>query len=67
MQCYYSAKKVETNTDFLEFNDVEPLKILKHCSNRWLSLQKCVLRLLHHWSASLSYRLQVLYGQQYLV
>ena len=58
MQCVvFSAKRVETYTDFLEFNDVEPLKILKHCSTRWLSLQKCVLRLLDHcdWPALLSY------------
>ena len=32
--------------------DVKPLKIIKHVchvSTRWLSLQKCVSRILHHW------------------
>lgn len=33
------------------FTDTEPIKILKHCSTRWLSLEKCVNRLLDHWSA----------------
>lgn len=37
------------------FTDTEPIKILKHCSTRWLSLEKCVNRLLHHWSALQSY------------
>lgn len=30
-------------------------KLLKHCSTRWLSLEKCVKRLLHHWPALTSY------------
>ncbi|CAC5405763.1 unnamed protein product [Mytilus coruscus] len=41
--------------EFLEFTDTEPSKIIKHSSTRWLSLEKCVGRLLHHWSALTSY------------
>jgi hypothetical protein len=51
----FSAKRKEEYKKFLEFTDTQPLKIVKHCSTRWLSLQKCVGRLLHHWPALTSY------------
>jgi hypothetical protein len=51
----FSAKRKEEYKEFLEFTDTEPLKIIKHCSTRWLSLQKCVGRFLHHWPALTSY------------
>ena len=51
----HSAKRKEEYREFLEFCDVAPLKILKHASTRWLSLEKCVNRLLQQWSALLSY------------
>lgn len=39
----------------MEFCDVEPLKILRHSTTRWLSLEKTVNRTLHHWSSLTSY------------
>nr|XP_034324959.1 uncharacterized protein LOC109619707 [Crassostrea gigas] len=49
------SNRKEKYKEFLEFTDTEPIKILKHCSTRWLSLEKCVNRLLHHWPALQSY------------
>ena len=53
--CCSSKRKQLYQQEFLEFTDTEPLKILKHCSTRWLSLQKCVSRLLQQWPALQSY------------
>ena len=50
-----SSKRKEIYQAFLEFCEVELLKILKHVTTRWLSLQKCVIRVLHHWPALNSY------------
>lgn len=52
---FCSAKRKEQYSEFLEFTEVEPLKILKHSTTRWLSLQKVVSRTLHHWDALSSY------------
>lgn len=52
---HHSSNRKEKYKEFLEFTDTEPIKILKHCSTRWLSLEKCVDRLLHHWPALQSY------------
>jgi hypothetical protein len=52
---YHSSNRKEKYKEFLEFTDTEPMKILKHCGTRWLSLEKCVDRLLHHWPALQSY------------
>ncbi|XP_048727243.1 uncharacterized protein LOC125645643 [Ostrea edulis] len=41
--------------EFLDFTDTESSKMIKNSSTRWLSLEKCVDRLLHHWLALLSY------------
>ena len=51
----HSAKRKEQYREFLVFCDVEPLKILKHASTRWLSLERCVNRFLQQWPALLSY------------
>lgn len=51
----HSAKRKEEYREFLEFCDVAPLKILKHASTRWLSLQRCVNRFLQQWPVLLSY------------
>ena len=51
----HSAKRKEIYREFLEFCDVAPLKILKHATTRWLSLQRCVKRFLQQWPALLSY------------
>ncbi|XP_061162630.1 uncharacterized protein LOC133171854 [Saccostrea echinata] len=52
---HHSALRKETYKEYLDFCDVDPSKLLKHCSTRWLSLEKCVKRLLHHWPALTSY------------
>ena len=38
-----------------EFSDVAPLRVLKHCTTRWLSLERCVKRLLDQWPALYAY------------
>uniref|UniRef100_H2ZUA5 HAT C-terminal dimerisation domain-containing protein n=1 Tax=Latimeria chalumnae TaxID=7897 RepID=H2ZUA5_LATCH len=40
--------------EFQEFTNVDPLKILKHCLTRWLSLQKCRVNL-QQWPALQAY------------
>ncbi|ESO85651.1 hypothetical protein LOTGIDRAFT_155143 [Lottia gigantea] len=35
-----TCKRKEEYNDFLEFTQTEPLKIIKHCATRWLSLEK---------------------------
>lgn len=52
---YFSAKRKETYKEFQDFTDTDSMKILKHCQTRWLSLEKCVSRLLHQWKALQSY------------
>jgi len=51
----HSAKRKEEYREFLEFCDVAPLKILKHVSTWWLSLEKCANRFLQQWPVLLSY------------
>ena len=38
-----------------EFSDIAPLRILKHCTTWWLSLERCVKRLLDQWPALHAY------------
>ena len=38
-----------------EFEDIRPLHVLKHSTTRWLSLLRCLKRLLHQWPALHSY------------
>lgn len=52
---YHSSNRKEKYKEFLDFTDTEPSKIIKHSSSRWLSLEKCVNRLLDHWTALQSY------------
>lgn len=52
---HHSAKRKEEYKEFLDFTNTDPLKILKHCSTRWLSLKKCIGRLLQQWPALKSY------------
>ena len=52
----YSAKICAEYTEIeAEFDDIKPLKILKHCTTRWLSLERCVKRLIDKWQALYSY------------
>ena len=39
----------------MDFVDIDHMKILKHVSTRWLSLEKVVGRTLHQWDAMRSY------------
>ena len=36
---HQSSNRKERYNEFLVFTDTEPMKILKHCSTRWLSLE----------------------------
>ncbi|ESO99646.1 hypothetical protein LOTGIDRAFT_173655 [Lottia gigantea] len=50
-----NCKRKEQYNDFLEFTQTEPLKIIKHCATRWLSLEKVIKRTLQQWAALSSY------------
>ena len=52
---FYSSKREETYIEYMDFCDIEPLQILKHVTTRWLSLQKCVTRIIHQWASLKSY------------
>ena len=41
----------EFNEIQVEFSEVKPLRVLKHCTTRWLSLERCLKRLLDQWPA----------------
>ena len=52
----YSAKRWEQFSEIqAEFEDVRPLRVLKHSTTRWLSLLCCLKRLLDQWPALHSY------------
>ena len=52
----YSAKRWEEFCDIqAEFEDIKPLRVLKHSTTRWLSLLRCLRRLLGQWPALHSY------------
>ena len=50
-----SAKRREEFREFQEFTGTKELKIIKHCSTRWLSLDRAVKRVLQQWSALYAY------------
>lgn len=51
----YSLKRKEEYKEFLEFQDVDFLKILKYVSIRWLFFYKCVIRIIYYWFVFFSY------------
>ena len=52
----YSAKRWSEYADIeAEFEDIKPLKFLKHCTTRWLSLERCIRRLIDKWPALYAY------------
>ena len=52
----YSAKRWERFSEIqAEFEDIRPLRVLKHSTTRWLSLLRCLKRLLDQWPALHSY------------
>ena len=50
-----SSKRKQGLKEFQDLCGVEMRKIVKHGSTRWLSLEKCVARLLQQWPALLQY------------
>ena len=50
-----SAKRKEGIKEFQEFVGIEPLKVIKHCQTRWLSLERAVTRVLYQWDALHAY------------
>jgi len=50
-----SAKRCAVLGEFQDFFNVERYQILKFSNTRWLSLQKCVVRLLENWEVLKNY------------
>ena len=38
-----------------EFEDIKPLKFLKHYTTHWLSLERCIKRIIDKWPALYAY------------
>ena len=58
IHCYfkYSAKRWSEYMEIqADFEDIKPLKFLKHSTTRWLSLERCVKRLIEKWPALYAY------------
>ena len=52
----HSSKRWQEFLDILaDFEEVAPMRVLKHCTTRWLSLERAVNRLLTLWSALNAY------------
>ena len=48
----HSSKRCQEFADVLsDFDDIAPAKVLKHCTTRWLSLERALTRLLALWPA----------------
>ncbi|XP_040072417.1 uncharacterized protein LOC115328425 [Ixodes scapularis] len=50
-----SVKRKDRLKDFQRIHDIEVRKVLKHVPTRWLSLGKCLKRLLDQWEPLLSF------------
>ena len=52
----HSSKRWQEFADVLkDFEDIIPLRVLKHCTTRWLSLQRAIKRLIELWPALHAY------------
>ena len=52
----HSAKRwSEFATIQAESSDIKPLRVLKHCTTRWLNLERCIKCLLELWPVLLTY------------
>lgn len=52
----HSAKRWSEYGEILaEFSEIKPLRILKHCTTRWLSLERCIRSLIDQWPALYAY------------
>ena len=38
-----------------EFSEIRPMKLLKHCTTSWLSLEHCIKRVIDQWPALFAY------------
>ena len=52
---YCSTKRVEALKEFQDFVGIEQQNLIKHCPTRWLSLRRCVNRLISQLPALKSY------------
>ena len=53
--CVCSSTRCEEFKEFQQLVEAEEEKLLKHCATRWLSMGRCVERLLEQYEAVLSY------------
>ena len=52
----HSSKRWQEFADVLkDFEDIVPMRVLKHCTTRWLSLERAVKRLVQLWPALHAY------------
>jgi hypothetical protein len=52
----YSAKRWTEYAEIRDdFSEIQPLRILKHCTTRWLSLERCIKRVIDQWPALYAY------------
>ena len=49
----------EFNEIKVEFSNMKPLKVLKHCTTPWVSLERCLKRLIEQWPALFCYFVKV--------
>ena len=54
-----SAKNLDTSKSFFEDFDLEYHKVIRHVATRWLSLFRCVNRLILNWPALKSYFISI--------
>ncbi|KAK3085337.1 hypothetical protein FSP39_001752 [Pinctada imbricata] len=64
----FSLQRKEEYSTFVDFVDIDHMKILKHVSTIWPSLEKVVGRTLHQWDALKSYgadaaKIGILHGE----
>ena len=52
----FSAKRWTEYSDIVsEFSEICPMRILKHCTTHWLSLERCIKRVIDQWPALFAY------------
>ena len=52
---YLAKRWTEYSGVVSEFSEICPMRILKHCTTRWLSLERCIKRVIDHWPALFAY------------
>lgn len=51
----FSSKRLDSLREFQQFVGCEEQRLLKHCPTRWLSIHKCLKRLVSQYEAVRSY------------